>query len=272
MMKKLLSFLCTMLFVFVISSPALATLYDGGGGLIYDDVLEITWLQDANYARSELNANRINEIINAVGSIGTHTLTTDDFSLDGKMTWWGAMAWADQLVYGGYNDWRLPWTLPVNGISYNNDVKYDGSTDVGCNVSAPGSVNQGSTGSEMANMYYNSLGNLGYWDIYGNWPQTNWGLQNIGSFINIEADIDAQDIYWSSTICNYVEEGAWHFRFYNGYQDGGGNTIRAYAWAVRGEDLEPNPDPIPEPTTMLLLGSGLIGLAGFRRKMIKRKQ
>ena len=31
----------------------------------------------------------------------------------------------------------------------------------------------------------------------------------------------------------------------------------------------PGPDPIPEPTTMFLLGSGLLGLVGFRRKFNK---
>ena len=35
---------------FFLLSPVYAALYDRGEGLIYDDVLDITWLQDANYA------------------------------------------------------------------------------------------------------------------------------------------------------------------------------------------------------------------------------
>jgi hypothetical protein len=40
-----------------------------------------------------------------------------------------------------------------------------------------------------------------------------------------------------------------------------------YAWAVRDGDVA----PVPEPTTMLLLGTGLVGLAGFSRKKIRKK-
>ena len=32
-----------------------AALFDHGNGLIYDDVLDITWLQDANYEQTSSN-------------------------------------------------------------------------------------------------------------------------------------------------------------------------------------------------------------------------
>ncbi len=75
-----------------------AALYDRGNGMIYDDVLNITWLQDANYAKTSGYA-----AANATGYIRS----TTHIQADGNMGWEAANTWAAQLVYGGYDDWRL---------------------------------------------------------------------------------------------------------------------------------------------------------------------
>ena len=72
-----------------LASTAHSELYDRGSGLIYDEVLDITWLQYANFAGS-------------------------------TMTWEDAMAWAAGLEYQGYDDWRLPDSDNCSGYDCTN--------------------------------------------------------------------------------------------------------------------------------------------------------
>jgi len=44
-------------------------------------------------------------------------------------------------------------------------------------------------------------------------------------------------------------------------------NINLSPYAPQNGFLDPNPAPVPEPSTMILIGSGLIGFAGFRKKM-----
>lgn len=66
-------------------------LMDRGFGLIYDPDRNLTWLKDANYAKT---AGR---------------------SPDGQMNWNHAMAWVGSLSYRGVKGWRLPSALNQDG-------------------------------------------------------------------------------------------------------------------------------------------------------------
>jgi len=82
-------------------SGVYAELHDRGGGLIYDDVLDITWLQDANLAVSE--------------TFGASVISTT-----GQMDWDTAIRWIEAMnasSYLGFNQWRLPKIMPINGAS-----------------------------------------------------------------------------------------------------------------------------------------------------------
>ena len=67
MMRKIGTLILALAMVFTYSTSTKAELIDRGGGLIYDTDLDITWLQDANYASTELNTAWISDIITKVG-------------------------------------------------------------------------------------------------------------------------------------------------------------------------------------------------------------
>jgi hypothetical protein len=63
---------------------------------IEDDVTDLTWLADANYAQ------------------------TSGYDTDGIMSWDDANAWAVSLNISGVTGWRLPKTKPIDGITSND--------------------------------------------------------------------------------------------------------------------------------------------------------
>jgi hypothetical protein len=234
----------------VVTSTSQASLIDRGNGLLYDDVLNVTWLQDANYA---------------------HTSSYAGANSTGQMDWATAKTWAADLVYGGYNDWRLASNSPVNGSSFNYSSAYsfDGSRDTGYNIT--------SSKSELAYMYYVNLDLKGMVDtngvlqsnfgIFGNGTsngvnQSSYSPNNVGLVNNLQ-----MSAYWMDSEWAPVPDFAWAFSAYDGGQGNGYKNDQWYAWAVRPGDVAAS--SVPVPAAVWLFGSGLIGLLSFNRRKNK---
>jgi hypothetical protein len=202
-MRRIFFLMIVLIITFGLTVSTHAMLSDLGGGLIYDDVLKITWLQDANWAK------------------------TSGYNEEGYMTWDEANNWLQNLTYQGITGWRLPGPI---------------------NPSASPCSGSNCTDTEVGYLYYITLGNT-----YGN-PTNSGPFQNI------------IQIFWTGW--EFSSDKAWSFNFFIGGQQAEYKSTPRTPWAVHDGMVT----PIPIPSTLLLLSSGLLGLAGFRRKFWNRRQ
>ncbi len=249
------------------SDGAQAALYGRGNDLVYDDILNITITKNVSLFQTQAasDINLVNKIIADVGKVadsyfGIHTLNSNDFRSNfGSVTWWGAQAWINYLNlhnFNGYSDWRLPKVGPVNGISFNDNWSYDGSTDNGWNIT--------SKQSELAYLYNIELKNLGY---VGDPSKASFqDAANAGStdsFTTLQSSWTGTEHTQPVNMSQVLDNGsAWYFQVSGGGQSAVlKSNYDLFAWAVRDGDVA----PVPLPSTIWLFASGL-GLLSFNRR------
>lgn len=231
----------------------------------YDTDLNITWLANANLAESNSFGMPYNTDLGPYS--GDSSGVQGYIYSNGQMNWPGAMLWIATMNtdnYLGYNGWRLPNTNPINGVSYDYTISFNGTTDYGYNISAAGTAYAGGTGSEMAHLFYDTLGNLGYCKPLSagscTGPQGGWGLSNTGPFSNFQPAPYVSATEYGLDITNY----AWGFNFGGTYQQNAAKNGPIYGWAVHSGDI--GVAIVPLPAAVWLFGSGLLGLIGIVRR------
>jgi hypothetical protein len=198
----------------VATLSAQAALVARPGGMVYDTVQNITWLQNWN--------------------------------TNGLMNWTTANNWANDLVYGGFSDWRLPTTNTT--ASSNCDRNFN-----------PGGVfplqyfGFNCTGSEMGHMFYNEFGATANQSIL-----SGSNTANLALFTNVQSFV-----YWSGTEYGPNPGLALGFVTVDGGQNYVDKSNAFYAVAVRPGDVA---TPVPEPQTLALVLLALGATMVVRRR------
>jgi MYXO-CTERM domain-containing protein len=185
----------------VATLSAQAALVSRAGGMVYDTVQNITWLQNWN--------------------------------TNGRMDWTTANNWANNLVFGGFDDWRLPTSLNADGTGP--------CSGYNC------------TSSEMGHMFYDEFGATA-----GNTILVGANAANLALFTNVQSDV-----YWSGSEYAPNPDFAWNFLTFVGLQDYYDKNLTLYAVAVRPGDVAAS---VPEPQTLALALLALGATVVVRRR------
>jgi hypothetical protein len=220
-----------------------------GGQAYYDDVLNITWLANANLA-------------------ATNTFGVAGINAKGSMTWETANDWIAAMNsdggigHLGIKTWRLPTLSPIDGVSFNITLTNNATSDRGYADGEGWLDSSGSPVSEMGHMFYVNLGNLGLVTPDNSNPyrknnyQAGSGLVNTSPISNIQSGY-----YWSDVASE--PSSSWHFSFRTGAQSNSfDRSSLMYAWAVAPGDIT----AIPVPAAFWLFGSGVIALLGCAKR------
>jgi hypothetical protein len=215
--------------------------YTSDGKDLVLDGQGLTWTADANLFKTQYDADNtvVTQIIAAVPTI-THTpgffpspynITASDFNTgNGRMSWFGAMAWAEWLGiigYGGADDWRLWEADPPCGVAFN------------C------------TSNELGYLFYTEGGLSAGQSILADPP----GILD-DYFANMQSSL-----YWSGTQYAPDPVSAWLLYTDYGGQDFGFKASQLYGWAVRPGQVA----AAPLPATGFLVALGLMALGASRQ-------
>jgi hypothetical protein len=153
LMKPIKILLACLLLSSLTSITAQALMLDRGMGLMYDNVLNVTWPHGSCH-------------IKTIGYSGT-----------GLMDWVSEDTWVTNLNFEGLTGWRLPTYTSINGSGFNYNTSSNGITDISSNISSAKNDSVNSHNVNMtANDYY-SASSMTQSD-FGFFSNSTYGNQN----------------------------------------------------------------------------------------------